>query len=94
MSVDKYNKIISNILGYNVNLNKRNKKSKKYISGEELYKRVYYQAWNVSDDPLETLELAYDNSYNYLDDDEYVTPAQEKIAKRLIKKEIREAKKL
>ncbi len=34
MSVDKYNKIISNILGYNVNLNKRNKKSKKYISGE------------------------------------------------------------
>jgi len=55
---------------------------RKHITAKELVGRVTYYAWNVSNNPLETLESAIITPEEWIDEGEDITSAQLLIASK------------
>jgi hypothetical protein len=77
---------------------KTDQNEKRGITGEELYKRVYvrvlaYTAFDIASSPIVAFQVMYKNLDDYIGYNEYITPEEEKIAKKMIRKAIRDIKK-
>lgn len=70
-----------------INRHNEEAKGKKRLSAEELYDRAHYNAWNVDNDPRDALESYLDTPYMN-EDEEYLSPTQEKKYIKLVQKEL------
>ena len=62
-------------------------KGKKHVSAEELYDRAHYNAWNIDDNPRDAL-ASYLDYPDMNDEEEYLSPTEEKKYRKLIQQEL------